>query len=320
MPSITVTSNIFVVIIVNPCIPPPNCIFIIGCGIPDPTVNPPSIDIEIEVTVTVDVVIELPPWNCGTPGCDTQVIVDCTINCDINGGGTVVIINNEINIHIDTCEGICVDSPNGNVIIIVLQGCLDLVCVPIDVPVIIYNPCLDPDMFQLIPVPLPQIDLELFTEITVSWSGFTVISTTTIIEICGELVYTINTEVGISITYDVDLQILIIYCTDMSLVVSGSITYTIDVTIVGYTDCLCDWCCGTGTGIIIIVDPCLTCTIGTGVTTNISITITYGVTGTFYVPTLTVIPEPCVVLVVYTCAYISGPYNGSINMCSFNIN
>jgi hypothetical protein len=122
MPSVSVTSNVFIVVIVNPCLPPPGCIGIPGCGVGPPTVIGPSIDIVIDVTVTVDVVVELPPWNCGNPGCDTQVIIDCTINCDIGGGGVVVIINNEININIDTCDcnGCCGENGDGNVIIIVV--------------------------------------------------------------------------------------------------------------------------------------------------------------------------------------------------------
>jgi hypothetical protein len=129
MPSCIIYSNIFVVTVVNICVPPPGCIGIPGCGIPDPTIVVPVIDIDINVTVTVDVTIDLPSWGCGTPGCDTEVIVDCTINCDIGGGGVVVIVNNEINIHIDSCAGgICGDTPAGNTIIIVIEGCLGVIC------------------------------------------------------------------------------------------------------------------------------------------------------------------------------------------------
>jgi hypothetical protein len=70
MPSVYVTSDIFVVVVVNVCVPPPGCIDIPGCGIPDPTINPPAVDIEIEITVGIDISIDLPSWNCGTPGCD----------------------------------------------------------------------------------------------------------------------------------------------------------------------------------------------------------------------------------------------------------
>jgi hypothetical protein len=93
-PSVCITSNIFIVHVINICIPPPGCINIPGCGILPPTVMPPSVTIEIEITVSIDVTIDLPSWNCGTPGCDQQVIIDCTINCDMGGSGVVVIINN----------------------------------------------------------------------------------------------------------------------------------------------------------------------------------------------------------------------------------
>jgi hypothetical protein len=148
MPSLTVYSNVFTVVVVNVCIPPPGCITIIGCGIQPPTVTPPSIVIEIEVTVTVDVTYELPPWNCGTPGCDIQIDPIC-IDCDIGGGAVVVIVNNEINIHIDSCVDICTGDPSGNVVIIIVTGCLGDICTPVEVPITIYNPCLDPNYFAI---------------------------------------------------------------------------------------------------------------------------------------------------------------------------
>lgn len=45
MPDTRIYSNIFVVIVINPCLPPPGCIGIPGCGIDDPTVLPPSVNI-----------------------------------------------------------------------------------------------------------------------------------------------------------------------------------------------------------------------------------------------------------------------------------
>jgi hypothetical protein len=117
-PSIVVTSNVFVVTIVNPCVPPPLCINIPGCGLPPPVVNPPTIDIDITVTVTVEVNIELPTWNCGNVGCNTQIIPVC-VDCNIGGGAAVaVIINNTININISSCVGICGTGPEGQVHVI----------------------------------------------------------------------------------------------------------------------------------------------------------------------------------------------------------
>jgi hypothetical protein len=125
--SVTIYSNIFIVTVVNPCIPPPGCINIPGCGILPPVVNPPSITIDIDITVTVEVNVVLPPWTCGTPGCDTQITPIC-IDCNIGSGNVVVIVNNEINININNCVGICGTDPNGTTVIIVIQGCLGVIC------------------------------------------------------------------------------------------------------------------------------------------------------------------------------------------------
>jgi hypothetical protein len=148
MPSVSISSNIFIVTVINICIPPPGCITIIGCGIPDPIVIPPT-TITIDVTVTIDVSIDLPSWNCGTPGCDTQIIPVCPGCDDQFGVGVIVIVDTTINIHLDTCVGICGSDPNGTVIVIVIEGCLGDICEPVDCDVVIYNPCLDPDYFVI---------------------------------------------------------------------------------------------------------------------------------------------------------------------------
>jgi hypothetical protein len=233
MPGVYVTSNVFIITIVNPCLPPPDCIFIIGCGIPPTTVNPPVIDIQIEVTVSVDVVIDLPPWNCGTPGCDTQVIIDCTINCDMGGSGVVVIINNEINIHIDSCDcnGCCGDTPDGNVIIVVVTGCLDInICVDVDVPVTIYNPCLDINIFQLVPITIPDHECTIFGDpCEMPHQAFEIIAESEIIiEICLVIYTADGGDIDIFIEYNVDLHIVIFYCEDMDLVDQ---TFTITITV-----------------------------------------------------------------------------------------
>jgi hypothetical protein len=177
MPSVTITSEVFVIIVVDICVPPPGCITIIGCGIPDPVVNPPSIDIEIEVTVTVDTTIELPPWSCGTPGCDAEVIVVC-VDCDIGETGVVVIVNNEISITIDSCIELCAQEGDSTTIVVVIEGCLGTVCCEVEVPVVIYNPCLDINFFGIMPVTVPDIECELYGSCTWEHQTFIIIGTT----------------------------------------------------------------------------------------------------------------------------------------------
>jgi hypothetical protein len=278
MPSVVVYSNVFVVTVINICIPPPGCINIPGCGIPDPTVVAPIIDINIEVVVTVNVAVEIPPWSCGTPGCDTQVIVDCTINCDIGGGGVVVIVNNEINITIDSCDcnGCCGDTPDGNTIIIVIQGCIGVICEPVEVPVIIYNPCFDINLFMIQSIAIPDFDCVLYTDCVWQHNPFVVISTQAVIDVCGEINYSVDIDIDINIdinlSYDITTHTIIFYCEDMSLI-DLTFEYTISVSMVLYSDCsVCIGCCTGSTGIITIITPCLNPVITIGVVIDIDFT------------------------------------------------
>lgn len=143
----------------NPCIPPPDCHLIFGCGIVHPPVHPPIIDIHIDVIVTVSVTTTLPPWTCDLPECDPQIIyhtddVICCHWCDCGPGGdstgtVVVIINNTITIDIDTCGDICGTDANGETYVIIVTGCLGVVCEPVECEIVIYNPCLDPDYLTI---------------------------------------------------------------------------------------------------------------------------------------------------------------------------
>lgn len=123
--------------------------------------------ISIDVTVTVDVSYTLPPWSCNTPGCDDVIIHDC-VHCDIGTGGVIVVVNNEINIHIDSCVDICGDGPDGNTVVIVVSGCIGTVCADIDVDVIVYNPCFDPNYYSIMPVPEP--DHECTINMSCTWT------------------------------------------------------------------------------------------------------------------------------------------------------
>jgi hypothetical protein len=317
MPSTNVVSGTFVIIVVNVCDPPPNCIDIPGCGIPPITVDPPTIDISIEVTVTVETSFTLPPWVCGTPGCGTQVIPIC-IDCNLGGGGIVVIVDNTITIHVTDCTDICSDDNNSVTVIIVIQGCLGVVCSEIDVPVIIYNPCVDIDFFGLMPVTIPDHHCELY-DIHCNWmhNDFSIVaSNQAIMDMCN-IVYTINVDIDIEIyiTYDAVNHIVVFYCEDTTLI-DLTFSYTITVNVVGVEgQCgVCVGCCVSTTGIIIVDSPCLYPTISIGIVINISFD--FGGPISWTAPPVTVLPVVCTDLIVYTCTYLYGPYTGPLDLCN----
>lgn len=212
-----VYSNIFVVIVVNPCIPPPDCIGIPGCGIVQPPVNPPTVDIHIDYTITQSVLVyNIPPWTCDLPECDPQITYDtddviCCHTCDCSDTGTstgvvVVIINNTIQIDIDTCGEICGNDENGETYIIILHGCLGTTCTDVEVDITIYNPCLDPDYLQIQPVALPSIVYTLAQSSQWNHNSFIINAIPAVLNICGDLTYTIDAgDFNVYIDYDVSL-------------------------------------------------------------------------------------------------------------------
>jgi hypothetical protein len=325
MPSVYVISNTFVVIIVNPCIPPPDCITIIGCGVLPPTVTPPSTTIHIDVTVSVDITVDLPSWNCGTPGCDQQVTpicIDCficCITCDCNDPTQVVpvvIIENTITINIEQCGSYCNDDPNGNVFIIVIDGCLGDICEPVDCEIVIYNPCLDIDFYLINPLPIPDFTCELYDH-TCIWTHphFEVVATVEMIEMCGTLTYTIDAgELTAYIVYVETTLTISIYVEDLSLAVVSSFSYSITVTLTNYVNC--GGCGGTSTGVIIIVSPCTTPSINVGIVININFDFDLSLPTTWTYPPCTVTPPICYPQAYYTCLYLNGPYVGTLDLCN----
>lgn len=230
-----------------------------------------------------------------------------------------MIVNNEINISIDSCIELCEDDRNSITVVIVIQGCLGVVCSDIEVPVIVYNPCLDVNFFGIMPTSVPDITCDLYGE-GCTWEHQTFIiisSSTTIFDMC-QVAYTIDAgDLDIYISYDVDLHIIIFYCEDMDLLVNVNYSYTITVSVNGLTgQCgICAGCCGSSTGIITIGNPCLTPVITIGVVINIDFS--FNGPTTWNPPPCVVTPPVCYQYLTYTCTYFSGPYTGPIDLCNF---
>lgn len=142
-------------------------------------------------------------------------------------------------------------------------------------------------------------------------------SSQTIIDICGAINYNVVTSIDISInieiTYIQSTSTIIVYCDDMSLV-NTSISYTIEVTFSQFTNCgsACLW---TTPGTIIIISPCQMPTINVGVIINIDFS--FNGPATWTPPPVWVEPSICFPEVIYGCYYVSGPYTGTIDLCSF---
>jgi hypothetical protein len=134
------------------------------------------------------------------------------------------------------------------------------------------------------------------------------------INICGEITYEVVAgDLDVYITYTQETHAIVIYCEDMSLLTTGSFSYTVNVYLTAYPTCNCVGCCGSTTGTIVIVDPCLTCSISAGEPSGLMVT--YGAPGTWNFPALTVVPSPCGNEVVYTCTYM-GP-SMQWDLCNF---
>lgn len=134
--------------------------------------------------------------------------------------------------------------------------------------------------------------------------------------ICGDHTYTIDAGVLTQyITYISVTNTIIINASDMSLLTTGTFQYTISVSITGLGSCQCTGCCSTATGIIVIIDPCLSASLMVGTAANIIVG--YGSVGTFTFPSLVSVPNVCVPTVVFSCVYKTGEYSGTIDLCDF---
>jgi hypothetical protein len=210
--------------------------------------------------------------------------------------------------------GICTDDPNGNTIIIVIQGCIDIICVPVDVPVVIYNPCLDPAIYTIVPIIIPTTECTLYTDCEIMYPDWQIIaSSQVVIDICGSLTYSYTTNVSINISIDINISNnIVIYCDDPSTIgTSIEINITVDLSI--YTGC--SGCGGGATGVIIIVTPCVTPSLTVGISLDINFNFNGAVTWT--APPVTVIPPTCTGMIIYSCDYVSGPYNGPYDLCNW---
>jgi hypothetical protein len=277
-PSNRVTSSAFTVHIINPCVPPVGCIDIDGCGILPPVLAGPEIEIHIEYTITQSVLVyEIPAWDCGSPFCAGQITystpdVLCCAGClccegpECDSTGTaIVIVDTSITIQIESCEDICGTDPAGTTYVFVVEGCLGDNCTPVECEIVIYNPCLDPDYFTVDPVTLPQIEYTLLQSGSYNHNDFTVLATSEVMSVCGGLTYEISAgELDIYISYNAELHVIEINCNNFDLVEVGTIEYTINVYLTAYPGCACTACCGSSTGTIVIVNPCLSATLSHG--------------------------------------------------------
>jgi hypothetical protein len=134
--------------------------------------------------------------------------------------------------------------------------------------------------------------------------------------ICGEISYSITTDLSVYIEYDASTHTIVIYCEDMDVYYTGSYTYTISVYLTAFASCNCEDCCVSTTNVITIINPCTSSVLTASAAQTVMIS--YSETATVGFPSLTVAPSPCAEQVTYSCAYESGPYTGTeFNLCSF---
>jgi hypothetical protein len=160
------------------------------------------------------------------------------------------------------------------------------------VPVVIYNPCFDIELYMVTAITLIDVECIVGVECTWTHNPFIVVSTQAIIDICGTLSYGYDAgSVTINITYDVNLHIFVFFCDDMGLV-GTTINYTVFVWLPDYPDCsMCGGCCNGSTGVIIIVSPCVNPVIDIGIVINIDFD--FSGPSIWNPPPCTVIPPIC---------------------------
>jgi hypothetical protein len=160
---------------------------------------------------------------------------------------------------------------------------------------------------------LPQIYYVLYQESEWTHNPYIINAVPSIIDMCGGLTYTIDAgDFSVYIEYNVELNIIVIFCDDFSVLPVGSFDYTITASLSIYVEVNVFT-----TGTIICVDPCTSAVLYAATPSNII----YHYDGEviFSFPTLTVNPVACSSQVLYTCTYMQGPYTGTVNMCGFEM-
>jgi hypothetical protein len=79
---------------------------------------------------------------------------------------------------------------------------------------------------------------------------------------------------------------------------------------------VCTWCCGSSTGIITVITPCTAPAIEVGAIFNIDFSFSGSTTWT--PPACNVDPPICYPEIIYECGYVSGPYQGGLDLCGIH--
>lgn len=123
--------------------------------------------------------------------------------------------------------------------------------------VVIHNPCYDSGLIGIIPGLVPDFTYVVGIEMCWQHEDFIIDATPSMIDICGELVYSLNVNVYVDIFIYYEDTHTICINTDDTTLIDINIDISINVSFNNYFDCtVCINCCGTGGGVVIIVDPC----------------------------------------------------------------
>jgi hypothetical protein len=255
-PDITITSPVFTVTIVNPCMPPPGCINIEGCGISAPTLFAPMLEM-IHYTITEPLVTyEFLPWTCGIAECDAQIVYSTLTEVTGDAGLAVMFTGHSLEVYYSGATDLGGVTTSGIQHTVEIVATLGYEVSVANCEVFIYNPCIDSAYLTVSAAEMEDIVYTMYETSLFTHEAFTIHAESQILEICGRLSYTIEagylTQYVHQKTQDCTFEIF----TEDRVVLDNMVyTYTVTAVLEQYPEC--ENCRVSASGQISIVNPCL---------------------------------------------------------------
>jgi hypothetical protein len=318
-PGVAVYSNTFRVVVVNHCMPPPECESSASCGyLTTPEIVAPVVEIPITYTTGMFQNIDLPMFECDSGMCQdyiqTSLVDDSTVcceNCDCNQGGLSVKLMSayKIRFYAENCDNLC-DDHTGSEFRFTFQGTLQEKTVTYVIVITVRSACFDESLIQILPVDLPKIEYTLYEEFSLTHDSFVGLGADYVKEQCGDLAlnYAISHNIPEGVTYADNT--ISIYSEDMSLLVSPEFTYTIEVSLMSNPEIKV-----TGSNIITLKNPCED-PFNSFASVVPNVNFDFGVDATEFTFPASLFRNPiCQQFVSFTCTYVQGPVSTDVPMC-----
>lgn len=226
-------------------------------------------------------------------------------------GTAAVFDGTSVTVHYDGAVDLCGSSPDGITYEVTIMVQLHTTISYVYMDIVLINPCTSMVMTMDLPIIAP-FQYILGATIANTWQHQTILSGTP--AMCGPLTYTANLGALASVvTYNMATRTFMISTDNSALLANSPYTYTVTSAFLNYPG----YGQKTAQGTITLIDACLEPAVfQVGIPINADSD--YITPAIFTFPTTTVVPVICLDIAVYSCTYVSGPYQGQLDLCGLD--